>query len=93
MFPSQTNTVIRMFLGAAGMHGYISYDAEVTFAQSTRVQRSLKTILTLSCWYSLDSSHRVLSDEYPYAWVLVIFQGFLPRFLLAELATSSTRVN
>ena len=28
-----------------------------------------KTIKTLSCWYSLDSSHRELSDEYPFARV------------------------
>ena len=48
--------------------------AEATFVLSTRMQRFLKTILTLSCWYSLESSHWVLSDEYPYARVSVIFQ-------------------
>ena len=26
----------------------------------------------LSCWYSLDSSHLVHSDEYPYAWISII---------------------
>ena len=57
-------------------------NAEATFVQSTRMQRFLKTILTLSCWYSLDSSHLVLSDEYPYTRVSVIF-------VLAKLATSS----
>ena len=36
----------------------------------------LKTILTLSCWYLLDSSHHVLSDEYPCAKVPIIFQIF-----------------
>ena len=33
--------------------------AETTLVQSTGRQRFLKTILTLPCWYSLDSSHRV----------------------------------
>ena len=33
------------------------FNAEATFVQSTRTfERFLKTILTLSCWYSLDSS-------------------------------------
>ena len=43
------------------------FNAEATFVQSTRVQRLLETICTLSCWYSL---------WYPYARVLVIFQLF-----------------
>ena len=34
-------------------------NAKATFLQSIRMQRSLKTIATLSCWYSLDSSHWV----------------------------------
>ena len=57
------------------------------------MQMFMKTILTLSCWYSLDSSRCVLSDEYPYARVSVIFQGFLHHFVLAKLASSSIRVN
>ena len=32
--------------------------------------------MILSCWYSLESSCRVLSDEYPFARVSVIFQRF-----------------
>ena len=32
-------------------------NAEATSFQSTITQRFLKNILTLSCWYSLDSSH------------------------------------
>ena len=48
-------------------------NAGATFIQSTRTQRFLKT---LSCWYSLESSHWVLSDEYPHARVSVIFQLF-----------------
>ena len=32
-------------------------NVEATFIQSTRTQRFLKTILTLLCLYSLDSSH------------------------------------
>ena len=51
-------------------------NAEATFVQSTRTQIFLKTIQTLSCWYSLDSSRGVLSDEYPFARVSVIFQDF-----------------
>ena len=68
-------------------------NAEATFVQSTRKQRFLKIILTLSCWYSLDSSLRVLSDEYPFARVSVIFQFFLHYFVLAKLATSSIGLN
>ena len=44
-------------------------------------QKSLKTIQTLSCWYSFESSHWVLSDEYPFARVSVIFQHFLQQIL------------
>ena len=51
-------------------------NAEATFDQCTGTQKSLKTILTLSYWYSLDSPHRVLSNEYPYARVSVIFPDF-----------------
>ena len=51
-------------------------NAEATLVQSTRRHQSLKTIWTLSCWYSLDSSWWVLSDEYPYARVSIIFQVF-----------------
>ena len=45
-------------------------NAEATFTQSTTMQRFLKIILTLSCWYSLDGSCWVLSYEYPYVKVL-----------------------
>ena len=38
-------------------------NAEATFVQCTRTQRFLKTILTMSCWYSSDSSHWVLSAQ------------------------------
>ena len=67
-------------------------NAEAIFIQSTRMQRFLKTILTLSCWYSLESSHWVLSDEYPFARVSVIFQVFSHNFVLVKLAFSSIRV-
>ena len=56
------------------------------------MQRVLITIQPLSCWYSLESSHGVLSDEYPYARVSVISQLFLHHFVLAKLATSSIGV-
>ena len=52
------------------------YNAEVTFIQGTRIQRSLKTIWTLSCWHSLDSSRWVLSNEDPCTRVTVTFQVF-----------------
>ena len=51
-------------------------NAEATFIQSTRTQIFSKTIETLSCWYSLESSRRVLSFEYPFARVSVIFLVF-----------------
>ena len=38
--------------------------AEATFVQSTSAQIFMKTIRTLSCWYSLYSFCQVLSDEY-----------------------------
>ena len=68
-------------------------NAEATFVPTTRLQRFLKNICTLSCWYSLDSSHRVLSDEYPYARVSVISSGFVHHLVSAKLATSSIKVN
>ena len=52
------------------------YNAEATFFLSIRMQRSLKTIETLSCWYSLDSSYCILSDEYPCTSVPAITQVF-----------------
>ena len=51
-------------------------NAKATLVQYTRMQIFGKTISTLSSWYSLDSSCWVLSDEYPYARVSVIFQDF-----------------
>ena len=51
-------------------------DAELNFIQCTKKQKIMKIILTLSCWYSLERSRWVLSDEYPFARVSVIFQVF-----------------
>ena len=48
-------------------------------------QRSQGVLGTLTRW--------VLSDEYPCARVLVIFQGFLHGVVMAKLATCSVRVN
>ena len=74
-------------------HTALKYDpkinpsnAKTTFVQSTMTQIS-KNNLTLSCWYSLDSSHCVLSGEYPYTRV----SFFLHHFLLAKLAITSIR--
>ena len=38
-------------------HSINPYNAKATFVQSTWMQRFLKTIQTLSFWYSLDSPH------------------------------------
>ena len=69
-------------------------NAEATFVQSTRMQTFLKSIQTLLCWYSLDSSHRVRSGEYPFARVSIDhFSGFLHHFVLAKLAISRRGFN
>ena len=47
--------------------------AEVTFVQYAKKQNDMKVILTVSCCYSLERSHWVLSHEYPSARVSVIF--------------------
>ena len=61
---------------ALALEGLNPSNAKATFVQRTRTQRYMKNILTLSCWYSLDSSSLVLSDEYPCARISVIFQVF-----------------
>ena len=60
--------------------------AEATFVQNTRPQRFLKTIETLSCWYSLDSSRQVLSDEYPFTRVSIIFFMFFASFCNGQIS-------
>ena len=35
-------------------------NAEATFIQSTRAQHFLRTVYTLSCWYSMESSRSTL---------------------------------
>ena len=62
------------------------------FCPKNKAQLFLKTIQTLSCWYSLDSSCWALSDEYPCARVSII-SVFLPHLILGTLATNSIRVN
>ena len=61
-------------------------------SKAQELKISLQIIITLSSWYSLESPHRVLSDEYPFARVSVIFQLFSHYFVLIKLATSSIRV-
>ena len=87
--------IVRLVLATVSVNGFNHSNAEATIVRSTRTGRFLKTIQTLSCWYSLDSSRWVLSvsNEYPCARVTNIFQGFSHRFILAKLATSSIRVN
>ena len=76
-----------------GMYWFFNpSNAEATLAQNTRMQRILKTILTLSYWYPLESFRWILSDEYPGARVCH-FSVFLYPFVLAKLATGSIRVN
>ena len=45
-------------------------------SKSIRMKRFLKTIQTLSCWYSLESSPWAFSDECPCARVPLIFRFF-----------------
>ena len=59
---------------------------EATFIQSTRTQRFLKIIETLSCWYSLDSSHWVLLYEYPFARCFSYFSSFLASFCIGQIS-------
>ena len=61
-------------------------------SKTQELEKSLKIIQALSSWYSLESSHRLLSDEYPFARVSVIFELFSYQFGLIKLATSSIRV-
>ena len=68
------------------------FAAEVIFVQCTKKQIIMKIIGTKSCGYSYESSHWVLSDEYPFARVSFIFLLFLSYFILANLATSSISV-
>ena len=58
------------------LHITLLSDAEVTFLQCTKKEKIVKIILTLSCWYSLESSCRALSYEYPFARVSNIFHDF-----------------
>ena len=62
-------------------------------SNAQKKQNIMKIILTLSCWYSLGSSHWALLDEYPCARVSVIFQLFLfASFCIVKLSTSSIMV-
>ena len=65
--------LIKASLRVAGSTVNQPSNAEATFVQITRARRFLKIISTLSAWCSLDSSHWVLSDEYPCARVSVFF--------------------
>ena len=60
-------------------------NAKATFFQSKRMQIFLKTTVTLSYWYSLDISRRVLSDEYPFVRVSDIFQ-FFTSFCIGQIS-------
>ena len=61
-------------------------NAKTTFDQSTRMQRFLKNILSLSCWYSLGEYPQTLWQGFSH------FSAFLHHFVLAKLATSNIRV-
>ena len=52
---------------------------------SSKAQGILKNILTLSCWYSLDSSRQLLSDEYLCARVCH-FSGFFASFWIGQIS-------
>ena len=68
------------------------FHAKATFVYGRKMRKLLKTIQTLSCWYSLESSRRVLSDEYPFVRVSVLFSVFWHNFVLTKSATSSIRI-
>ena len=53
---------------------------------SSKAQRSLKSIETVLCWYSLDISCWVRSYENPCARVSVIFQGFFALFWIGQIS-------
>ena len=69
------------------------YKVIMQLSHQQQKAKIFETILTLSCWYSLDSSREVLSDEYQFVWDSVIFQGFLHHFVLPKLASSRIRDN
>ena len=50
-------------------HFLSPFHAETTFVHGRKMQKVLKTTYNLLFWYSRESSHRVLTDEYPYAMV------------------------
>ena len=68
-------------------------NAETTLVKNTKTQRFLKNFLTLSCWYSLDSSHWILSRWAPICHGFSKFSMFSHHFELAKSATSSIRVD
>ena len=51
----------------------VSFKCWSFFVWETRRKKGLKTIQTLSYWYSFESSFSELSDEYPCARVHIIF--------------------
>ena len=70
------------------------FNVEATSVQSTRTLRFLKTIITPSCWYSLDSSRWVrYSQMSAHLPGFQSFLRFLHHFVMTKLATSSIRFN
>ena len=66
--------------------------AEAVFSPKHKEAKILKTISSLSCWYPLEISRWVLSDEYRLPGFQPFFQGSLHHLPLAKVATSSIRV-
>ena len=62
------------------------FNSEASFVQCTKKQKIMKIVLNQSCWYSLDSSRIVLSDEYPFARVSVISKGFSHQFCIGQIS-------
>ena len=72
---------MRLHRDDGGTHYPNPSNAQTTFVQSTRMQRFLKIIQTLSCWYSLDSSQ----------WVSMCqgfsnFSGFFASFSVCQIS-------
>ena len=68
------------------------FNVEALFVQSTRMQRFLKTMYTLSCWYSLDSSRWVLSDMSTHVPGIQSFFSvcFFASFCIGEIITTAS---
>ena len=83
-FPDMVLLLCVVLIYRFWLHPFNPSNTEATVVQ--RTQRFLKIIWTLPCWYSLDSSRWVLSDEYPCVRVSVILQYFFASFCIGQIS-------